>query len=884
MQLNTRKVEAAVVLALLFIFTFYPMLNSGYSTNDDIRTQLRAQSLLMGGNYFALASEEAKHQGRFSYFLLMIVPLVPYLISKAWFFQLISKGSIIVSLLLFYYVVKRFSSSRRLGLLSLAIFLIAVQENWDHNLLTSYPFGFSLGIIIFLAVLLLVDSYCKTKRWPYLLLSLALTFLSFAFYEFFLLYSLLILLVIYWNQDRESGRIARLKRSILAFLPFLATGCVYVAVYVGFRMRFPPDYEGSQLAFSLAPALRVIWQYSISSFPLYYYSHYGFFYNAHSAMASVNPNSILNLLGAMRVEWLAKAIIAAAFLACVMGIEDKKLGKRSIAALIGISLFLIVAPTLLVALTPKYQLWVRSGSLGYTINYFSFFGVVLLIGSLAIWCHDAVTRIGVKRAIGLAGIVLVAYTSLATDYGNSIVEMDKSLSMDKWRMIDYFATSEEFKGIPEGSVIYAPSLWAYRGNVGIDPSYWSEYISKAGRKRIAVREKLEEFEKDIAAKDYKALYYLKYSEEPKEHDQFLLLSRLEPKDEFLLNNRLYSKEFSIIVNSKNKAGFVFGQTGAGGPGANKVYLDKFAALSTESPFFSLRLDNSRSFQKAYVSNEVSSEAPIDLASVSLTFFMDHDRYNEYGIEWGRGFYDLEGNPENNWRWCGPDGEISVINNTKEAKRFSLNMTAYTTFAEKSRLTVESDFFSKEYAVSSKGAEIAIDAMVKPGIHSMRISCDSERVAAPSDPRVLVFRILNFRQSVGSGAQAGAGTVAAELMDAKVTWAKGFYDYEGTGESNWRWCAASGGIVVDNPNGRDMDVEISMSLMTQYPERTRLSITGDLMQGEYQINNSPKEIVVGLRLRPGSHTISFSSSAKRVDAPSDPRELYFRVFNFSVRKK
>jgi phosphoglycerol transferase len=110
--------------------------------------------------------------------------------------------------------------------------------------------------------------------------------------------------------------------------------------------------------------------------------------------------------------------------------------------------------------------------------------------------------------------------------------------------------------------------------------------------------------------------------------------------------------------------------------------------------------------------------------------------------WSGGFSGLEGTPGNEWRWCGPSGELTLDNQALRTRRVTLE-TSFATATEGS-LRIESQFFSEEVKTSPEPKPFLKTLEIPHGKHMITFNSDAKKVYAPNDPRVLVFRVINFK--------------------------------------------------------------------------------------------------------------------------------------------
>lgn len=112
------------------------------------------------------------------------------------------------------------------------------------------------------------------------------------------------------------------------------------------------------------------------------------------------------------------------------------------------------------------------------------------------------------------------------------------------------------------------------------------------------------------------------------------------------------------------------------------------------------------------------------------------------VNWKGGFSNREGTDAENWRWCSSQGEMHLINPSATPRKIRLEMTLQT--QEASNLEISGDMFTESLTVTSDGSRFLRELVLPPGDYTVSFKSDAERVNAPGDSRVLVFRVNNFR--------------------------------------------------------------------------------------------------------------------------------------------
>lgn len=125
-------------------------------------------------------------------------------------------------------------------------------------------------------------------------------------------------------------------------------------------------------------------------------------------------------------------------------------------------------------------------------------------------------------------------------------------------------------------------------------------------------------------------------------------------------------------------------------------------------------------------------------------------------------------------------------------------------------------------------------------------------------------------------------VVTELVEPiSYEYDKGFYDLEGTQETNWRWCNETGVLIIHDYTEEDLTVKLSAVVYTGYEDMSALKIaTGDTVS-EYQVSSAGTAVEYTFTAHHGENQISFSTDAQRVDAPTDPRSMHFRLENATI---
>jgi phosphoglycerol transferase len=116
----------------------------------------------------------------------------------------------------------------------------------------------------------------------------------------------------------------------------------------------------------------------------------------------------------------------------------------------------------------------------------------------------------------------------------------------------------------------------------------------------------------------------------------------------------------------------------------------------------------------------------------------------------------------------------------------------------------------------------------------------------------------------------------------VSFKGGFSRLEHMPYENWRWCSAKGTIEIGNFTDQPRPVCLEMGLSGSDANLSSLLIDGPSFTEHLQITGAKASPFRRcFTIPPGRHEIHFLCDGKPLDAPTDPRQLVFRVHNFRV---
>lgn len=111
------------------------------------------------------------------------------------------------------------------------------------------------------------------------------------------------------------------------------------------------------------------------------------------------------------------------------------------------------------------------------------------------------------------------------------------------------------------------------------------------------------------------------------------------------------------------------------------------------------------------------------------------------LVWTEGCSELEGPPDNLYRWCSAIGELEITNGATQPRQVKLETTIST---ENEATLWISGLLTEELKTRKEPIAFSRTFTIPPGKHRLHFRSDARRVLAPGDFRYLVFKLSNFK--------------------------------------------------------------------------------------------------------------------------------------------
>lgn len=511
------------IVFLLLVITLYPLTKVWITTADDMDNFLLTHLI---NNPFGSGFEMAKYLSRFYNTFTYWINFIPYLKLSQAFYSFFLITPFIALFALFLSLINKLSSNRSLALFIGILFVSNFQILGYHSITTAYPFFYTLAFCFILLSFNLQILYYKTRKYYLIILSSILIFIAALFYESFIMYAFVSLLIFVLKSDFTPGQ--RLKGLIdnrKEVYPYLIAFLVYLSVYLAFRSIYPVQYWGSKFPrnLNIIEALKTATQLGFFSIPLKSFFSHQDFLNKYALGLNSSLLSNISLITYVQSTLLMIITIKLIRGGGYKAVRCKTLGLFS---LLGVLLYYL--PLLPLAFSSKYY---KQGIENYTPTFLSYFGVLMIIASIVFSLANLVRKTPTLKTIYSIIIgVLVFVVSLLTNHTNTVISRDLEASNHRFSLVENIYTSNSVStNIPiclEGASATTSAMGSYL--LGQEFT-WNKFISRTTQLDINAYDNYNDFYNTYKDSD-SILYISFFSQSIKTNDAMLLFAKIRGKD------------------------------------------------------------------------------------------------------------------------------------------------------------------------------------------------------------------------------------------------------------------------------------------------------------------------------------------------------------------
>ncbi|MBP1630755.1 MAG: hypothetical protein H6Q15_1648 [Bacteroidetes bacterium] len=513
-----------LLLLIVYIIALYPLSYVGLTTCDDL------SYYLMSGNWNSILDvvNYVGEQGRFGFFITIWFNFIPYLIDNNLWHSLCLIIPIAISFLLFIKIIKRVFNDNSLTLLVSILLATNMQIMGKTHLTSTHPIYFCFAFcLILIAILLALDSY-KVDRKHLRIISSVLIFFASCFYEIFLAYFLIMLLIVLWKNNIFKGvSKIKLNNSLKEFYPYLISFLFFIAIYFTFRYYFPSSYEGSQFNrnFRLIDFINSANLLGTYSIPLQSYFNYSDLLIRYSPYTD-------SAFYPYRIE-LTVAIIGIISSLMTYYLLLKHKPKKSIIYIFGLIIGVILF-YLPIIISPLSNMHYQSGLDTHIPSFFSHFGATIFIACLILLIYNLFSK-NKSIAITLRIIfsLLVLIVTILTQSTNKAIAYDLKASNTRFEIVrDFFShdlispyhhmTGFCFEDVHK-------SISTLENNATRYKFRWTYYVARTTDKNINTFESYDDLCRRFKGTD--SIVYVGYFKQAtKSEDAILYFAKLKGKD------------------------------------------------------------------------------------------------------------------------------------------------------------------------------------------------------------------------------------------------------------------------------------------------------------------------------------------------------------------
>jgi hypothetical protein len=469
------KICAAFFVALILCWmTFDNLIGIRFTNYDDMWF-----SVVSFKDYFAVAGEDATNTGRFGMYYATAYLMITNALWNTPILDIASYGSV-AAVMVGILALAHYLGHVRLGLLFVTLYLSFIPVTYHFNLLVSYPFRYTSGILLWLAALFSIETYLRNKKSGYLWFACALSFVAYTHHE--TLFAIFASTNIIFAVLRQNGGALKQRLSHPATLALLATSLVYAGVFVAWYVAHPTTYAGNTIKIDavgfLSGYANAVAYYVFASLPLFHFFN-GYVLpfivggtDLYSAVAVAHD--FVSVIGNIEAGQIARSCLVAVIFFITIDRLPPRISSAALKGITAIGLAILILPAAIISFSQAYQLYVQGGYAPLHITFFSYFGSILLICTAIIFVLKYLSPNLQKLAsYGLALIIGVG--ALTTDVFNTQVSEAMHLNSARWNvaatLMRHLQARNNDSSLPK--LIIAPQLWDVAGSPGALPEkYW----------------------------------------------------------------------------------------------------------------------------------------------------------------------------------------------------------------------------------------------------------------------------------------------------------------------------------------------------------------------------------------------------------------------------
>ncbi len=219
-------------------------------------------------------------------------------------------------------------------------------------------------------------------------------------------------------------------------------------------------------------------------------------------------------------------------------------------------------------------------------------------------------------------------------------------------------------------------------------------------------------------------------------------------------------------------------------------------------------------------------------------------------------------------WCPYDAEMQLENEGGGDRWIHVQATFQSATGNPATLTFGAPV-SRTIEIAGGWQPSSLDVVVPPGTLRVKVHSDAKRLVLPTDPRLLVFNILNPEVTSDSPFANAPPPIGVAFTGCTPP----------TGGKNF-WCPFDGALALTNSGSEPRSLRVSARIQTGASAPAILTM-GGLLTKTVPIGPGGVPFTADITLPPGKSTITLHCDGKRYIVPTDARVLVFSITGLDV---
>jgi hypothetical protein len=405
-----------LLVIALCIIVLSPMINSGFISDDALRSLLKGQLLESHQDLQTYVFSDIKNwmifNGRFIPGAFLIDAFL--FVNNLLLYKISILAIVVINVVLFAYLIKLLTNSGTMSLLAISGLPLFFQFRLYHDPILSFGWGQGMIFVYTFTSLIFLVHYLKTEKKLFLILSalfyladLVTSEMTYVFFPFHFL-------IIYFLSGKK-----HITNFIKVGSPFFLSVIIISGISMYLRHTFHQGYEGTRINFDMVSYLMALIRQCFAAVPFSY-----FIIDPHNIFV----NKFTFLKGNIFLPTMLLVIGYFILFAIIVNGTKKEVvpvAKKNIILIFLLGILIIVLPGVTVSLSSKYQREIIWG-VGHLSVYMPYFGLSLVVSTLIYLAIHNLAKNYQKLTITSCAMLAILCGIMGTlNYNNNMITVAK---------------------------------------------------------------------------------------------------------------------------------------------------------------------------------------------------------------------------------------------------------------------------------------------------------------------------------------------------------------------------------------------------------------------------------------------------------------------------